>query len=59
MRIEAVEIRPGDIVVACTDQVLAREAGERLRYDLAQRFPGHQVVVLTAGVKLSVVRPAA
>lgn len=59
MRIEPVEIRGGDVLVVYCPHALSEESVKIIQDMMAEKFPEHKVVVLSAGLTLSVLRFAA
>lgn len=57
-RIARLNLRPGDTVVLQTDMVLTGEQAEAIRDRTKAMFPQHEVVFLTAGVRIGVMRGA-
>jgi len=55
-RVGRLEIGPKDLVVVSTDMLLTREQCQALQKLTKQWFPKNRVLVLTAGLKLGVVR---
>jgi serine phosphatase RsbU (regulator of sigma subunit) len=49
-------LNPGDIVVLSTDLLLDKDQCTALRDRGQEHFPDHKVVVLSAGIKLGVIR---
>lgn len=43
---QAVVLRPGDRVLVCTANELTVECGERIKDELARRFPGVEFTVI-------------
>ena len=59
MRIDTADLRPGDTVVVSVDGALLPSQAEELRASVSKEFTGHKVVVLTSGVRMSILRPSA
>lgn len=53
-----VSLEPGDKIVIHYDRCLSPSARENLREELRRVFGDHQVVILTEGATMSIVRPA-
>lgn len=51
--VEALHAGPDDLVVLTCPVSLSDQTRERLRWELSQRLPGRQVLVLTDGMQLS------
>ena len=56
--IESLSLKPGDTVVASTDEVLTPEQGKAMRDALVAKFPDHDVLVVAGGVRISKVEAA-
>jgi hypothetical protein len=57
--LEAVKIipmRPGDVVVCKVPSFIDDATIERIRADLSEVFEGHQIVVLSGGMDIEVIR---
>ncbi len=59
MRVDVADIRPGDTIVICVPQEISKQQASVIRANAEEQFPGFKVVVLTGGVTLGVMRPAA
>lgn len=59
LQLQAVRIQPGDVVVVKSERPLSAEQGMRVKQYLQQcsAFETHEIIVLDAGLSLSVVRP--
>jgi hypothetical protein len=55
-RVGHLEVGPKDLVVVSTDMLLTREQCRELQKMTKQWFPKNRVLVMTAGLKLGVVR---
>lgn len=55
-RVEALALRPGDVVVVHCEQMLSAEYGSTLKAHIEKQFPGHGVIVISGGLDLCVVR---
>lgn len=53
--IERLRLKPGDIIILRHPQPLSLEAVARLKEDVIELCPGHQVVVLEEGFKFEVI----
>lgn len=56
-RMQAVEVRPGDVIVATVPADTGQAEVERLRDFIVERWPGNRVAVLANGIELAVHRP--
>lgn len=52
--VKRLALNPGDIVVVSTDDEMSVEAAQRLRAQIQQKVPLHEVIVLAGGLKLGV-----
>lgn len=59
MEVNRLRLRPNDVIVLSTDLVLSQQQCDELKGRMEDRFPGHKVVIITQGVKLSIVEIAA
>ncbi len=59
MRIEVADIRPGDTIVLTIPHEITKAQIDYIKANAEAWFPWHKVVVLTGGVTLGVMRPAA
>ncbi len=50
--VQRLVLNPGDIVVLSVDEYIPNEAAQRLRSQLEASVPGHNVVVLSKGMKI-------
>lgn len=55
--VQRMRLRPGDLIVIECPMVLSHAQVEKLKEHLAPTFPGHKIVVLTAGMHLSMYMP--
>ena len=58
MQIDTVKIQPGDRIVVSTDHILSALQVDAMKHRVQEAFPGHEVIVITGGIKLQVVRAA-
>lgn len=54
--ISKVDLQPGDVVVVKLARALTQAAGDKLAELVQPYFPDHQVLVLSDGIDLEVVR---
>lgn len=54
--VQVLRLRPDDVIVFHVDSHLSDEQWDNTVTQTKDRFPGHQVMVLDGGMKLSVVR---
>lgn len=54
---QAVSLRPGDIIVLMCPSTLSDVAIKNMREAMQYTFPGHRWVVLEEGMRLGVLRP--
>jgi dihydroxyacid dehydratase/phosphogluconate dehydratase len=54
--IEVVSLKPGDVVVLSYDGPISSEMCERLKSMVWKVWPDHQVIVLTDGLEMRIVR---
>jgi hypothetical protein len=55
--VQRLTLAPGDIVVLNVDMVISAETADRLKARAEKQLPGHQVLILSGGVKLGVLAP--
>ena len=53
--VEKMRLDPADTVVLSVDTMLDHETASRLRYHLEQILPGHKVIVLDQGMRISAI----
>jgi hypothetical protein len=51
-RLEVVELRPGDTVIATLPDDTTHERAEKIRQQLQTRFPGHQIIIKPRSIDL-------
>lgn len=51
------ELKPGDKIVMRTEMILTKDQVEHIRAMLAPFVPGHEIIVLTSGLTLEILRP--
>lgn len=51
--IKVLSLNPGDVIVAEVSHPIRVEQAERLREQLAAEFPGHKIIITTAGISLA------
>jgi hypothetical protein len=54
-----VVIRPGDVLVLKSAAPMSSETCERLKQELGKRFDGYDVLVLSGGLDIEVIRKVA
>lgn len=54
--VQVLRLQPNDVVVFHVDQHLSDEMYDHTITQTKDQFPGHQVMILDGGMKLSVVR---
>lgn len=55
--VQRLALKPGDMLVLRTDQIISGDLAQRLREQLESAVPGHSVIVLGDGMKLGVLSP--
>jgi G3E family GTPase len=55
--IAKLELRPGDRVILKTDLLLTKDQVQNLRDSWRQLVPDNEIIVLTAGLTIEVLRP--
>lgn len=55
-RLQVVEIRPEDTIIASAPSHTSRDQAQALRDDLAAKWPSNDIVVMSGGVELAVQR---
>lgn len=56
--VQRLTLNPGDVVVISTDERITQELAEAIRKKASLKFPGHEVLVLSAGLRIGVVGAA-
>lgn len=56
--LQILRLMPDDIVVLSIDRMMTREQCQELREHFRRQIPNHLVVILTSGLKLSVLSRA-
>jgi len=54
--VEVMRLEPGDVIVASVDSRIDSESAARITDTLRTKFPDHDVLVLSRGVKISLTR---
>lgn len=57
-RLQALQLQPGDVLVATVPANITPAELEQVAKDLQHRLPGQQVLVITTGIDLAAYRPA-
>lgn len=57
--VQALDLPPGATLVLMAERSISMEQAERLKGYLVGRFPGHEVLVLSDGLKVGVINPTA
>jgi len=52
--VQKLHLAPGDALVITTERSLSSETANRLIASVQSKFPGHKVIVMSDGLKLSV-----
>lgn len=55
--VQRLTLAPGDIIVLNLDMPISADTAARLKAHAEQQLPGHQVLVLSEGIKLGVLAP--
>jgi hypothetical protein len=55
-RMEALALKPGDILVVHCREKLTYEQGAMLRHYVESRVPGHRALIMDGGLQLCLVR---
>lgn len=55
--IEVLRLEPGDILIVTPDHELTKEQADYVQSRFAGKLPGHEVLVVSDSIKLSVIRP--
>jgi DNA-binding NarL/FixJ family response regulator len=56
--LQILQLAPDDIIVLSIDRMMTREQGQELREHFRRQIPNHLVIILTDGLKLSVLSRA-
>lgn len=56
-RLQVVEIRPGDTILASVSAWTPMDQVQALKRQLAERWPDNEISILAGGIKLAVYRP--